>query len=132
MPAVAMRQRGNQMLRIGGAKPRQVRLTEAVGDDAVDSSPLAAAGQVEMLLYDRRKAGGVFDDLAIDVDDVEIAVWRVCELRGPKPDVGRGHELPILVGAPGNEPHAVGFENLAVDDVASHVTDERLAAKFGG
>ena len=106
---------------------RQPRLLELLGHDAIDPPAVAAAGQVEVLLDHRRQAGRVLDHLAVHVEHVQRAVGRVGELRRAEPDVGRGDELAPFVHAASLQPDAVGFEHLAMDDVAAHVADERLA-----
>src|SRR3954451_9275391 len=50
---------------------RQLRLFESFRDDTINPPTVAAAGQIEMLLNDRRQARWVLDHLAIHVEDIE-------------------------------------------------------------
>ena len=93
MPAVGMCEQGHQLGRRCAAQLGQLRLPEAVGDNPVEPPLVAAAGQVEVLLDDRRQAGRMLDHFAVHVEDVQRAVRSVRELHGPEPVVAGRNEL---------------------------------------
>src|SRR5262245_26342438 len=132
MPAVGVSERGDELAGGGGAEFGKRRLLEAVGDDAVESTAVAAASEIEVLLDDGRQAVGVLDDLAVHVEDVERAVGGVGELDGTEPDVAGGDEFGFFVDAAADEADAVGFETLAVDQVAADIADDRYALPLAG
>src|SRR5260370_26367933 len=97
VPAITVSQRGDQFGRCGLSQPGKRFLLETGSRDAVDSSAVAAARQVEVFLDDRWQACRMLDDFALHVDDVQIAVRSIGELGRSEPDGVRTDELVSVV-----------------------------------
>ena len=87
MPAVGMFEGRDQLACGRLAQARQLRLFEAVRDDAVDAPAIIAAVQIQVLLDRLRNGPRMLDHLPVHIGDIERAVWRVGELNRAKPGV---------------------------------------------
>ena len=75
---------------LGGAclvEPRQRRLLEISRDHTIDSAAVPTAGQVEVLLDQRRQTKRMLNHFPVDVRDIQSAVGGIGKLGRPKPDV---------------------------------------------
>src|SRR5690242_10901424 len=96
MPAVRVFKRGDQFFDGSFAQARGLRLFEAVRSDAVNAPAIVAAVQVERFFDALGKGPGMLDDLAIQLDDVESAVWTIGKLDWTAPGIVRSDKFDGL------------------------------------
>ncbi len=108
---------------------------EVGGGEAPEASAVITGVEVKMTFEAVGKGPGVFDGLAIHVEDPEAAIGGVDELDGAEPVVGGGKELGVRFGgiafADPLEAVGPGPEFLPMDEIGSAIGDEGIAGDIG-
>src|SRR5262245_48759264 len=99
MPAIGAGEEDDEFGGGSGGELGWFGKSELVRREAVETTAVVAAGEVELGLDVVGDRPGVFDRLAIHVEDGQRAVGGVDEVNGAKPVVARADELGVLVGA---------------------------------
>src|SRR5262249_37928544 len=107
------------------AKPRARRRLEAQGGHPINSAVISPAGQIKMFDHIQRNVNR-FENLPIHVETIERAIGRVHKIHGPKPDVGRAHEVSLWFDALRCESNAGGNQPTVMDEIIL-----RIAGKNG-
>ena len=122
---------GAAQIRLDGFR-RGPRRGRGRGNNAVDASPAVAAVHVHIFEQLFGNRGRRFDELAVDIDHVEIPVRPGGEVAGTEPGVGGSQKFPVALfgGALRGEGYAVRSQKVTMDQIAGDFAGKQIAAKF--
>ena len=72
----------------------------------------------------------MFDGLAVNVHEIQRAIGGIHKIRGAEPVVGGCQKFVSLIGTDRAECGPLRCQDLAMDQVAADITDERISAKL--
>jgi hypothetical protein len=67
------------------------------------------------------QAQGMLDNFSVHIGDVKRPIRPVAKLHGPKPNIGGGQELRLLIHPMAQVRHTIWLQLLAMQQIAPHI-----------
>src|SRR6478752_6884067 len=101
-----------------------------IGNDAIYASKSVAIIEIDLFADFFRNRFRCLNDLPVDVGEVEVAIRRISEVAGARPNISRSEELHVIGGAMRTEGGAVRENDVTMYKVPTDIASENISGVF--